>query len=88
MTYKWAPRKCRIWALENECLTDYNPGSRGFSVHCLVQDIMKRVIARAQESAALVIKRAWLKQYYDPRRSLCVRRLMREYKLLTDNPAR
>lgn len=67
-----------LWAIDNGCPYDKDDPniSRVITVHEMVRSIFFKVV---QDAACRVIQRYFLDAYYDPTRSLCWRRSMRQY---------
>ena len=72
-------RQCLHVAIDFDCPVDVSEPACGMYVQRLVASMFTRVCA---DVAATTVQRAWLRAYYDPTRSVCQRRLLRQFQQL------
>lgn len=78
--------ECLDWALRNGCpVRSDDDLARGHFVRVWVGDLFVEAVASAErDAAARAIQTAWFGAYYDPARTVCRRRVARQFRGLCE----
>ena len=78
-------KKALLYTRDSEFYVSYQNYIHISANRCLDQMLLDYSFEMLREKAARRIQGRWLKEYYNPYRPICKRRIMRQFEALTKN---